>query len=202
MSAGNFWRLALRGTVLLAVVSTLMLGLPRSAVAHHILGIPHYSYDEDYPQTPVLTMQAEAGPYEIRMTAYPGVPTPGEPCYLNTYIRNRDSDMPYDGPVSLTVTRDRVFGPDPIVYGPTAAELSEAVYKFYPTFPVEASYTASLQLDVEGETWTVAVPVTVGEPVSPWGPLALAFAGLVLIGLVVRALRIKSRRLQAATSEA
>ena len=31
-------------------ISVMAIGM---APAHHILGIPHYAYDEDYPQTPV-----------------------------------------------------------------------------------------------------------------------------------------------------
>ncbi len=45
--------------------------LAPAASAHHIMGIPHYAYDEQYPQTPVLTYRVEAGPYDVKMTGYP-----------------------------------------------------------------------------------------------------------------------------------
>ena len=37
-----------RGLIVLALL------LATTASAHHILGIPHYNYDERYPQVPVL----------------------------------------------------------------------------------------------------------------------------------------------------
>jgi hypothetical protein len=50
----------------------LFLCLPPGVWAHHILGIPHYAYDEQYPQTPVLTYRVDAGANELKMTGYPG----------------------------------------------------------------------------------------------------------------------------------
>ena len=83
------------------LVPVLLLMLLTAASGHHILGIPHYSYDEDYPQTPILTYRLMAGAYEVRMTGYPGVPVPGERCDLHVYIQDPDSGR-------LFVTSSRV----------------------------------------------------------------------------------------------
>ena len=53
--------------------------LASSAAAHHILGLPHYSYKENYPQAPTLEYPAFTGPYDILLTSYPGKPVPQEP---------------------------------------------------------------------------------------------------------------------------
>ena len=61
----------LRGPILgVSVFAALTLVLH----AHHIMGVPHYAYDELYPQTPVLTYKANLQNYRIEMTANPGKP--------------------------------------------------------------------------------------------------------------------------------
>ena len=169
------------------------------AVAHHILGIPHYAYDEQYPQIPVLTYRVEAGRYEVKMMGYPGRLQPGEQCVLHVYVRRQDSGIPFDGEVRLTVMQDRLLGSDPIVYGPTEARLEEALYKFYPRFEDEANYIARLEFEVEGEPWIIDLPMVAGEPGSPWKVLGGAIIGVALFLIVIRALRIKRQRRRAPT---
>ncbi|RMF25734.1 MAG: hypothetical protein D6760_00300, partial [Deltaproteobacteria bacterium] len=133
-----------------AVALVVVLVSPLPVWAHHILGIPHYAYDEDYPQAPVLTYRMQAGPYEVKMTGYPGMPVPGEPSSLHVYIKRSDNGRPFDGGVRLTVTEDRMIGSDPIVYGPIDASLDERIYKFYPRFDKEANYTAQIEFEADG----------------------------------------------------
>ena len=162
--------------------------------AHHIMGIPHYAYDEQYPQTPVLTYRMEAGPYDVKMTGYPGMPQPGERCTFHIYIRRIDTGALYDGKVSLTVLQDRLIGQDPVIYGPVEAGLEERVFKFYPEFKEEANYTTRISFVVEGTPWIVDLPVVAGEPGSPWVVLGSVGGGLAIFLIVVRAIRIKRRR--------
>ena len=114
---------------------------------HHILGIPHYAYDEDYPQAPVLTYKVEAGTNVVEMTTYPGRPVPGESCALHVYIRRSDDGRPFDSAVTLSVLRDRMLGADPLVYGPMEVRLEEALYKFYPKFDVEGDYVVRIEFE-------------------------------------------------------
>jgi hypothetical protein len=164
------------------------------ALAHHILGIPHYAYDERYPQVPVLTYRVNAGSHEVEMTGYPGKPQPGEQCFLNVYVRGLEDGVPFDGGVTLEVIRDRLFGGDTVVYGPTEAELEEAVYKFYPRFDAESDYTIRIRYEDQDEPWIIELPMVVGEPGSPWAVLGGVGAGLALFLIVIRALRIKMQR--------
>lgn len=176
----------------LALVVTLAAAGP--ARAHHILGIPHYAYDEQYPQTPVLTYRVDAGAWEVKTTGYPGVPQPGERTSFHVYLRHRESGRLFDGPVTLTVKRDRLIGSDPVVYGPATAEQEEAVFKFHPEFAETANYVVRIHFDADGAPWDIDLPVVVGEPGSPWLVLGGAGALLALFLLVVRAVRIKRAR--------
>ena len=185
------WRGQKAALVLLATAS---LFVPLPAVAHHILGIPHYAYDEQYPQTPVLTYRVDAGAHEVRMTGYPGVPAPGERCSLHVYIRRSDTGASFDDRVTLTVREDRLIGSDPIVYGPVTATIEEAVFKFFPVFELEANYSARIEFEADNEPWIIDLPIVVGEPGSPWLVLAGVAVATLSFLIVIRAIRIKSRR--------
>ena len=148
-----------------ALVLFVLAVLASPALAHHILGIPHYAYDEDYPQTPILTYKQNFGPHEITMTGYPGKPTPGEQCAYNVYITRLDNGEPFTGTVTLTVFKDNLLGADPIIYGPSDAELDQAVYKFHPRFEAEANYMARIEFFAEDAPWIIDLPVVVGAKV-------------------------------------
>ncbi len=181
------------------LLCTAALFTPAPSAAHHILGIPHYAYDEQYPQTPVLTYRVDAGAHEVRMTGYPGVPAPGERCSLHVYIRRASTGAAFDDKVTLTVTEDRLIGTDPIVYGPVTAGLEEAVYKFFPTFDSEANYSARIEFEADSEPWIIDLPIVVGEPGSPWIVLGSVAAATVIFLVFVRAMRIKRRRREKST---
>ena len=175
-------------------IAFFLLAFTATATAHHILGIPHYAYDERYPQTPVLTYLIQAGQHEVEMTGYPGKPRPGEQCALNVYIRRQSDGQPFDGRVTLTVFQDRLLGSDPVIYGPIEARLEEAVYKFYPLFRDEANYLARIEFTSEDVPWIIDLPMVAGEPGSPWEVVGGVAAGVFLFLIVVRAIRIKRQR--------
>lgn len=183
------------------VALMLLTALAGRAWAHHILGIPHYAYDEAYPQTPVLTYVAEFGPYEIKMTGYPGKPQPGEQCTLHVYIRGVDEGELFAGPVTMTVFRDHFIGENAIVYGPVTAEIEDSLYKFFPRFGDEANYLVRIEYEAEGAPWIIDLPMVVGEPGSPWLVLGALAAGVIVFLLGIRAVRIKRNRRKKMTPE-
>ena len=182
----------------LTTVGVLILSFQASA--HHILGVPHYAYDEEYPQTPVLTYSVNAEGYMVKMTGYPGHPEPGERCSVHVYALSPELGAPFDGTVTMTVRRDRAFGKDPVIYGPVEAEIEEAIFKFYPTYDAEARYLIDVTFDREGAPWTIRLPIEIGEPSSPWSVVFFGI-GAALIGFVLlRAFLIKASR-NAASAE-
>lgn len=176
------------------VLCLMLIAFPFNVCAHHILGIPHYAYDEQYPQTPVLTYRLEAGPYDVRMTGYPGKPTPGERCTLHVYLRRMDDGALFEGSVRMTVIQDQFIGEDLVVYGPALAEIEERLFKFHPTFPDEANYLIRIEFEVEDVPWIVDLPMVAGEPGSPWTVLGSTVFGLFAFVVVIRAIRIKRQR--------
>jgi len=175
-------------------VIALCIGISMPVWSHHILGTPHYAYDEEYPQTPILTYSAEQGSYDVNMTCFPGKPQPGDTTSLHFYIKHHETGGAFSDPVTLTVFRDELVGDDPVVYGPIEGHLEEAMFKFFPQFIEEANYTVRLEYVVDGVPWILDLPMVAGEPGSPWTVIGISGGGLAVFLIVIRAIRIKRNR--------
>lgn len=187
--------------VVTLLIAGLVLLLPGTSAAHHILGVPHYAYDERYPQTPVLTYRVEAGPWELRMTGYPGQVEPGDRATFHVYVTRLDGGAPFDGVVTMTVFEESLLGANEIVYGPMDAELDERVFKFHPRFENEATYLLRVHFQGEREPWTIDLPMAVGEPGSPWAVVATVGIATAAFLVIIRAVRIKRRRARPSVAE-
>ena len=181
-------------TRIFSTILTLSLALSFPAHAHHILGVPHYNYNEAYPQTPILTMKADVPGFSIEITGNPGKPEPGDRCNLHVYIRDLETGKPYDGTVTLIVERERMLIRNERIYGPIEGQIEEAMYKFHPEFEVVGNYAVLASFNAHGEEWVIEMPLVVGEPVSPWRAAAPYLGGGALLLVVARALRIKRKR--------
>lgn len=179
----------------LALLSGLAaLALTGAAAAHHILGIPHYAYDESYPQAPVITYAVQAGPYVIKVTGYPGKPAPGELAQVHAYVvRGDDPAAIYSGPIEARLERDGLGGAS-VVWGPSATRFEDNLHKLAPRFGPEGHYRLRLELDLEGQPYEIDFPMVVGEPRGATAILLGWGGALALFVVVVRAARIKLER--------
>lgn len=88
---------------LISVGITILIILPSIATAHHIRGIPHYSYRSNYPETPVYEVVEKVDQYIVTFTYYK---IPGQNALdLAIYIRDSVDNQPFAEPVTF-----RVFG--------------------------------------------------------------------------------------------
>lgn len=176
----------------------LLVVLAAPALAHHILGIPHYAYEDSYPQAPVIKYSVEAGPYVVELTGYPGRPVPGERAKMHAYLRSRDgTGGPFQGPVRVRVVEGAHHGEDASgvnIYGPETLLPENVFYVFCPTYPDDGIYTVKLAFEAEGQPFTISFPITVGEPKSAWVPVAWGGGVLLFLLVVVRAVAIKRQR--------
>ncbi|RMF70945.1 MAG: 4Fe-4S binding protein [Planctomycetota bacterium] len=177
------------------VVPLLLLALlPARAEAHHILGLPHYSYSENYPQNPTFEYPAQTGPYDVVLTCYPGRPNPGEPANLSFYIKNRNTGAPYTPPVVVRVLQTFTFGRNREILPPTSVEPFEVTHQLSATFPETGEYVVELKMDVEGKPEVIPFALTVGDETATASVLVAAGTGLALFLIIVRAIKIKQRR--------
>lgn len=169
--------------------------LPLRAEAHHILGLPHYSYKENYPQAPTLEYPATTGPYDVLMTSFPGHAVPGERTTIAFYIKDRNTELPYDQPVSMRVLQTATFGSNKVVMEPTIHEPSTNQHKFFVTFPEDGEFVVELTMDVEGKPEVIPFLMIAGQSSATKSIVIAISIGLGVFLLVVRAIRIKRNRL-------
>ncbi len=172
-----------------------------SVEAHHVLGVPHYAYDEDYPQTPVMKLRHDLGRWEVQLTQYPGRPKPGERAQVHAYIMNLATQHVYEGEMTIVVEALKMTGRRDVIHGPSVSHLDENVFKFFFTYPEEGNYEITLGIEDEDGRSTILWPVAIGDPGSPWAILSYFVAGGAVLVLVVRAIRIKRARSHASGLE-
>lgn len=176
------------------MLAALVTILVSSAEAHHILGLPHYSYKENYPQVPTLEYPAQSGPYEILMTCYPGKPTPGEAANLAIYIKNQESGQAYDHPIQVRVLQTFTFGRNRDVRPAAMVPFYEQPHEVSVVFPAAGEYIVELTMEVEGQQEVIPFLMVAGEPSATWSVLIAIVVFLVIFFVIIRALRIKRRR--------
>jgi hypothetical protein len=182
------------------LTAVLVLVLAGIAAGHHILGIPHYAYDESYPQAPVITYAVEAGPYLVKVTGYPGKPAPGELAQVHAYVtRLDDPSAIYGGAIAARLERDGLLGTS-VVWGPSQTRFEENLHKLSPRFGDEGRYRLRLELELEGQPYEIDFPLVVGQPASTSATLLGWGAAMALLVVVVRAARIKLERRRTAAA--
>lgn len=172
----------------------LLLVFPAAASAHHILGIPHYKYSEDYPQIPYLEVLAQVGDHDLVFTHFPGFPRPGEAVRLKLYVHDRKTGEVFREPLSVTVVEKRFLrGAEPVAPPfeiRTGSGPERNDYKFFLTFSEPESYEVRVRFPTAVGDETVPFPVSIGK--TDDRPLIFAAAGL--LGATVVAVAVVKRR--------
>jgi ferredoxin-type protein NapH len=167
---------------------------PQLATAHHILGVPHYTYKENYPQVPTLEYPASVGPYDILMTSYPGKPTPGEAANIAFYIKDRHTGVPYEQPVAVRVLQTRTFGSDHTIQEAMTVEQFDKTHKLSVIFPYEGKFLVELSMFVENHPEIISFHMVAGESAMASPLLIITAVFFIMCFIVVRAIMIKRRR--------
>lgn len=184
-----------RAMPVLAVLLAAGLAGASPAAAHHILGIPHYAYDESYPQAPVLRLRESVGGWDVTLTCYPGTPAPGERSEIHVYVAAAQRHRrPFERTVELVVYQLGLLGGRTAIHGPVTGVAAQHLFKFFPRYPVVGHYEVVLRLHHADRIDTLAFPMVVGEPGNPWLTLGLFAGGLGSFVVVVRAIAIKRAR--------
>ena len=173
------------------IFTALMLLVPlNSAAAHHVLGRPAYSLNEDSNTPPSMQGEARMGGYMITYMVFPAFPRPGEPGRIHLYAIPIGDSAPFSGKVGFSLRSDSwLDAGESIALGLQPAD--DHVYR--QGFQVEQAgdYMVSASFDVDGQTYVLDFPLRVGAP-PLLGPLEIA-AGVLLALLVIISL-IQRRR--------
>ncbi len=175
---------------ILALITLLLLQAP--AWAHHILGRPAYSLNEDSNTPPSMEVEAQVGDYDIRYMIFPAFPQPGKPGRINLYLRRLDDGSPYEGEVTFTVRDDGWFSKGKEELLGTQRE-DERVFRQGFVISEPGDYIVTARFEAGGEPYIIDFPLRIGE-VSRVTPLLLAAGALLLFlgGISI----LQRRRLQ------
>ena len=158
----------------------LVLPITDDVRAHHVLGRPAYSLNEDSNTPPSMQAEAQIGEYFVTYMAFPAFPRPNEPGRVNLYITRIDNGEPFQGLVTFKVRDDVWFGSTEEQLGMQAPD--DSVFRQGFLLTDAGDYIVTAQFESEGESHTIDFPLRIGEP-SAVGPVKLA-VGLLLIVLI------------------
>ena len=176
------------------LVVTVWLSPANIAVAHHVLGRPAYSLNEDSNTPPAMQAEVQIGDYLVTYMAFPAFPRPKEPGRINLYATRLDDGKPYDGKVTFMVHNDSWlswFGIDGGGEKLGRQAPDDNVYRQGYLFDEAGDYIISAEFAVDGEPYVVDFPLRIGEP-PPIGPLGVAVG--LLIAVLVTVSVIQRRR--------
>jgi hypothetical protein len=167
--------------------------------AHHVLGRPAYSLNEDSNTPPSMQVETQIGNYFVTYMVYPAFPRAGEPGRINLYASHMDSGEPFGGEVTFTVRDDAWFGgAEPEVLGVQPPD--DNVFRQGFVFSDDGDYIIRAEFQAEGEPYLVDFPLRIGQP-SPVGPITLAVVALLMVLIVANLFqrkRLQRDRIRAA----
>ena len=183
---------------LLAILICQGIGL---SYAHHVLGRPAYSLNEDSNTPPSMNLETRVGDYFVTAMVYPAFPRPEESGRINLYATHVNSGKPLNTGVSFKVREDSWFSQHEEALG--AQVLDDNVYRQAFVFNHEGDYIITAEFEAAGERYTIDFPLRVGKPIGI-GPLGIIVGAIVVMLIAVsltRRKRLLRIRLQAARNE-
>jgi len=185
----------IRLDVALALVIVTLWLLPSDrASAHHVLGRPSYSLNEDSNTPPSVQAEIQIGDYLVTYLVYPAFPRPGTPGRINLYATRIDDGTPFEGNVTFKVRGDSWFswlglGGDEVSLGVQPPD--DSVFRQGYEFHEAGDYIITAEFQAGGEPYVIVFPLRVGEA-SMVGPIGI-IVGVVLVVLATISL-VQRRR--------
>lgn len=186
---------------------TALLGLALSicfiplADAHHVLGRPAYSLNEDSNTPPSMNIETLVGEFFVTAMVFPAFPKPEEAGRINLYVTRLKTKQPLNADIEFSVRNNGRFSAiwfksEPEQLG--AQVLDDNVYRQSFSFHQRGDYIISASFWDKGEHYIIDFPLRVGAP-PPIGPLGIIVTLVLLLLIIVsvvqrkKILRNKSR---------
>lgn len=170
----------------------LLLALPALPTqAHHVLGRPAYSLNEDSNTPPSMQVETQIGDYFVTYMVFPAFPKAGERGRVNLYATRIDNGEAYNGEVNFYVRDDALFGSSKRETLGTQPP-DDSVFRQGFEFSENGDYIITAEF-FDGDTpYTIDFPLRIGPPASV-GPIGIAVGAIVAILLGVNL--VQRRRL-------
>ena len=175
------------GNVLRAAVLLLGLLAVTPLFAHHILGRPSYSLNEDSNTPPSMQAELQAGSYDVLYMAYPAFPKVDERGRVNLHISHIESGETFIGEVTFRVKSDSLFSSETELIG--VQKIDDGVYRQGFVFKADGEYTILAEFSEGEHTHVMSFPLRVGAPSiigSSGYVVGIIFFVLLIVSLINR----------------
>jgi len=167
----------------LSLALTLTFASVQEAIAHHVLGRPSYSLNEDSNTPPAIQMETQIGDYLVNVMVFPAFPQPNEPGRISLYASHLDTAVPFDGQVSFAVRNNSWaswLGFDTVKEKIGVQKIDDNVYRQGFLFKTEGDYILTAEFQAGGEPYVIDFPLRIGKR-APIGALGITVSVLFLI---------------------
>jgi len=169
----------------LAAVASLLAA--NFAAAHHVLGRPAYSLNEDSNTPPAVQGETQIGGFNVTYMVFPAFPRPGEGGRVNLYVKPDRGGAPFQGKVTFAI-RDGSWlswlRPGETVLGTQPPD--DNVFRQGFVFPDDGAYIVSANFTANGKPYTIEFPLRIGAPMRMGYVFGFALLALAVFVVVQR----------------
>ena len=156
--------------------------------AHHVLGRPSYSLNENSTTPPSMQVETQIGDYYITYMVFPAFPDPNEPGRVNLYASRIDNGKPFEGEVAFKVRNDSLFNEEEELLGVQIPY--DNVFRQGFEFRESGDFIVRAEFESDGEPYQVDFPLQIGEP-ARWGPIGITVAVIMFVLIAVNLIQRK-----------
>jgi len=156
--------------------------------AHHVLGRPSYSLNEDSNTPPSTQIEMLIGDYNINYMAFPAFPKPNEQGRINFYASHIITGKSFVGEVTFKIKNDNWFSSKETTLGVQTED--DHIYHQSFAFKNEGDYIISAEFQDNDIPYKIDFPLRVGSPTTI-SPLGILVGGFLLILLIANTLQRK-----------
>jgi hypothetical protein len=182
MSNCNF-KQAFLGRLAAAIILVCVACSP--AAAHHIRGIPHYTYSENYPNAPKVEYVREIDNVTLRMTYYeiPGTTSVD----LAMYVKDNRSGKSFDGNVTYAVYAE---DENPLkAHSVNASKNKNNIYKAGWSYEDKGLYFARVTFECDGQKVDEVFKMQIGATEVNYWFLGLVGGGVMALIVIVATIK-------------
>ncbi len=164
------------------------------AMAHHVLGRPSYSLNENSNTPPSMQVETLIGEYFVNYMVFPAFPRVDEPGRIHLYAKRLDNQAPLEEKVTFTV-RDNSwaawlgFNANNETLGTQRPD--DNVFRQGFVFSKDGDYIITARFHAGGAPYIIDFPLRIGAP-PPIGPLGIT--AILILTILVTVNLIQRRR--------
>jgi hypothetical protein len=188
MKIFNF-KININNKLKLSAIIVISLLISTELFAHHVLGRPSYSLNEDSNTPPSMQVETQIGDFFVTYMIFPAFPKPGENGRVNIYASRLDNGDSFAGKMTFSVRNDVWFGDvNEEILG--TQEMYDGVFRQGFMFKENGKYIITAKFESGGEPYTIDFPLQIGES-SSMGPIGITLGTIVFALITVNVLQRK-----------